>query len=114
MISIVLINYKYLKIYKCNWGDFMYKYITKNRILDFTVFLKIRHKSINTITSYTTNIQKLELFLDGKELSKEQMILPCVGLVNSAASFRSVDLPEPFFPVTRAVCFGYKQKCTFL
>ena len=52
----------------------MSKHITKNRILDFTVSLKIQHRSSNTITSYTTNIQKLELFLNGKELSKEQML----------------------------------------
>lgn len=49
-------------------------YITKNRILDFTVSLKIQHRSPNTITSYTTNIQKLELFLGGSELTKEQML----------------------------------------
>jgi len=48
--------------------------ITKNRILDFTVSLQIQHRSANTITSYTTNIQKLELFLDGAELSREQML----------------------------------------
>lgn len=48
--------------------------ITKNRILDFTISLQIQHRSANTITSYTTNIQKLELFLNGAELSKEQMI----------------------------------------
>lgn len=52
----------------------MSTYITKNRIIDFTIFLKINHKSANTIISYTTNIQKLELFLGGKELTKEQMI----------------------------------------
>ncbi|MCI8378521.1 MAG: site-specific integrase [Lachnospiraceae bacterium] len=48
--------------------------ITKNRILDFTISLQIQHRSPNTITSYTTNIQKLELFLNGAELSKEQML----------------------------------------
>lgn len=48
--------------------------ITKNRILDFTVSLQIQHRSPNTITSYTTNIQKLELFLNGAELSKERML----------------------------------------
>ena len=53
----------------------MSKYITKNCILDFIIYLKVKNKSINTITSYTTNIQKLELFLNGKELSKEQMLL---------------------------------------
>ncbi len=52
----------------------MSKNITKNRILDFTIFLQIQHRSPNTITSYTTNIQKLELFLNGAELSKEQML----------------------------------------
>ncbi len=52
----------------------MSTHITKNRILDFTVSLKIRQKSPNTITSYTTNIQKLELFLGGSELTKEQMM----------------------------------------
>ena len=49
--------------------------ITKNRIFDFTVSLKIQHRSHNTIASYTTNIQKLELFLGGSELTKEQMLL---------------------------------------
>ena len=48
--------------------------ITKNRILDFAVSLQIQHRSPNTITSYTTNIQKLELFLNGAELSKERML----------------------------------------
>lgn len=48
--------------------------ITKNRILDFTISLQVQHRSVNTIASYTTNIQKLELFLDGAELSKEQML----------------------------------------
>ncbi|HBI62483.1 MAG TPA: hypothetical protein DDY31_14940, partial [Lachnospiraceae bacterium] len=52
----------------------MSKNITKNRILDFTVSLQIQHRSPNTITSYTTNIQKLELFLNGAELSKERML----------------------------------------
>ena len=52
----------------------MSSYITKKRILDFTISLQIQHRSINTITSYTTNIQKLELFLDGDELSKEKML----------------------------------------
>lgn len=51
----------------------MSTHITKNRILDFTVSLKIQHMSQNTITSYTTNIHKLELFLGGSELTKEQM-----------------------------------------
>jgi len=51
----------------------MSKEITKNRILDFTISLQIQHRSANTITSYTTNIQKLELFLNGAELSKERM-----------------------------------------
>jgi len=48
--------------------------ITKNRILDFTISLQVQHRSANTIISYTTNIQKLELFLNGAELSKEQML----------------------------------------
>ena len=48
--------------------------ITTNRILDFIVSLQIQHRSPNTITSYTTNIQKLELFLNGAELSKDQML----------------------------------------
>ena len=48
--------------------------ITKNRILDFTVSLQIQHRSPNTIISYTTNIQKLELFLNGAELSKDKML----------------------------------------
>jgi len=52
----------------------MPKNITKSRILDFTVSLQIQHKSANTITSYTTNIQKLEFFLNGAELSKERML----------------------------------------
>lgn len=52
----------------------MSKYITKKRILDFTISLQIQHRSNNTIASYTTNIQKLELFLDGAELSKEKML----------------------------------------
>ncbi|RKI43916.1 hypothetical protein D7V86_02035 [bacterium D16-51] len=52
----------------------MSKNITKNRILDFTISLQVQHRSANTITSYTTNIQKLELFLNGEELSKEQML----------------------------------------
>ncbi len=53
----------------------MSTYITKNRILDFTVSMKIQQRSANTINSYTTNIQKLELFLRGAELTKEQMLL---------------------------------------
>ncbi|MCI8377460.1 MAG: site-specific integrase [Lachnospiraceae bacterium] len=48
--------------------------ITKSRILDFTISLQVQHRSPNTITSYTTNIQKLELFLNGAELTKEQML----------------------------------------
>ncbi len=53
----------------------MSTHITKNRILDFTVSMKIQQRSANTINSYTTNIQKLELFLRGEELTKEQMLL---------------------------------------
>ena len=53
----------------------MSTHITKNRILDFTVSMKIHQRSANTINSYTTNIQKLELFLRGAELTKEQMLL---------------------------------------
>lgn len=53
----------------------MSTHITKNRILDFTVSMKIQQRSANTINSYTTNIQKLELFLRGAELTKEQMLL---------------------------------------
>lgn len=53
----------------------MSTHITKNRILDFTVSMKIQQRSTNTINSYTTNIQKLELFLRGAELTKEQMLL---------------------------------------
>ena len=52
----------------------MSAYITEKRILDFTISLQIQHRSANTITSYTTNIQKLELFLNGAELSKERML----------------------------------------
>lgn len=52
----------------------MSKSITKNRILDFTVSLQVQHRSANTIASYTTNIQKLELFLGGAELSRERML----------------------------------------
>ena len=48
--------------------------ITKNRMLDFTVSLQVQHRSSNTIASYTANIQKLELFLGGAELSKERML----------------------------------------
>lgn len=48
--------------------------ITKSRILDFTISLRIQHRSTNTITSYTTNIQKLEFFLNGAELSREKML----------------------------------------
>lgn len=52
----------------------MSTYITPNRILDFTLVLKRENRSSNTVKSYTTNIQKLELFLDGAELSKKQML----------------------------------------
>ena len=48
--------------------------ITRNRVIDFTVYLQIQHRSSNTITSYTTNLQKLELYLNGEELSKEKML----------------------------------------
>lgn len=48
--------------------------ITKNRILDFTFSLRIQHRSANTINSYTTNIQKLEFFLNGADLTKERML----------------------------------------
>lgn len=53
----------------------MSTHITKNRILDFTVSMKIKQRSANTINSYTTNIQKPELFLREAELTKEQMLL---------------------------------------
>lgn len=36
--------------------------ITKKRIMDFALSLKVQQRSANTITSYTTNIRKLELF----------------------------------------------------
>lgn len=52
----------------------MSKRITKNKILDFTISLQVHQKSANTITSYTSNIQKLELFLNGAELTKDKMI----------------------------------------
>lgn len=52
----------------------MSTHITQNRISDFTISLQVQHRSANTIVSYTTNIQKLELFLDGAELSKERML----------------------------------------
>lgn len=53
----------------------MSTYITPNRILDFTLILQHENRSRNTVKSYTTNIQKLELFLDGAELSRNRMLL---------------------------------------
>jgi len=69
----------------------MSTYITKNRLLDFTVSLQVQHRSINTISAYTTNIQKLELFLNGRELSKEQMLSYKKWLSNQGLKQRTIN-----------------------
>lgn len=69
----------------------MSTYITENRISDFTVSLEIHHMSANTISSYTQNIQKLELFLNGRELSKEQMLLYKQWLSDQGLKQRTVN-----------------------
>lgn len=52
----------------------MSKYITPDRILDFTLYMQKQNWSANTVSSYSINIKKLELFLNGSELSKDQML----------------------------------------
>ena len=69
----------------------MSAYITQNRILEFTVSMKIQHRSANTITSYTANLQKLRLFLDGAELSKEKMLSYKRWLMNQGLKQRTVN-----------------------
>lgn len=69
----------------------MSAYITENRILDFTVSLQIHHRSANTITSYTTNIQKLELFLNGAELSREKMLSYKQWLIDQGFKQRTIN-----------------------
>ncbi len=51
----------------------MSTYITSERISYFISILKEKGKSDNTISSYSSNINKLVLFLDGSGLSKEYM-----------------------------------------
>lgn len=69
----------------------MSTYITESRILEFAVSLQVQHRSTNTITSYTTNIQKLELFLNGSELTKEQMLSYKQWLFNQGLKLRTVN-----------------------
>ena len=69
----------------------MSTYITKSRILDFTVSLENHHMSANTISSYSKNIQKLELFLDGRELSKEHMLFYKRWLFDQGLKQRTVN-----------------------
>ncbi|MCI9079047.1 MAG: tyrosine-type recombinase/integrase [Lachnospiraceae bacterium] len=52
----------------------MSAYITPKQISYFISVLHKAGKSDNTITSYSRNIKKLVLFLDGSELSKPQMV----------------------------------------
>lgn len=73
-------------------GRTVYKCITKNQIMDFTASLQMQHKSVNTIVSYTTNIQKLELFLNGSELSKEQMLSYKQWLIGQGLKHRTVNV----------------------
>lgn len=54
---------------------FISTYITPNRLSYFIFMLNKKGKSVNTISSYKRNINKLVLFLDGAELSKEKMFL---------------------------------------
>lgn len=53
----------------------MSKYITQDNISYFVSILKKEGKSDNTIFSYTTNINKLIIFLNGDALSKEKMCI---------------------------------------
>ncbi|MCI9080323.1 MAG: site-specific integrase [Lachnospiraceae bacterium] len=48
-------------------------YITPEKISYFIYMLNQKNKNANTIAAYSNNIKKLVLFLDGSELSKEQM-----------------------------------------
>jgi len=52
----------------------MSTYITSKQISYFISVLQKTGKSDNTITSYSRNIKKLVIFLDGSELSKLQML----------------------------------------
>lgn len=54
--------------------DFMPAYITSKQISYFISVLQKTGKSNNTIISYSRNIKKLVLFLNGSELSKPQML----------------------------------------
>ncbi|MCI8747655.1 MAG: site-specific integrase [Lachnospiraceae bacterium] len=51
----------------------MYTYITPDMLSCYITTLKNNGKSANTISSYTRNINKLVLFLDGSELSYKKM-----------------------------------------
>lgn len=51
----------------------MSTYITTNQISHFISILYDQGKSSNTITSYAMNINKLVLFLNGAELTKDKM-----------------------------------------
>ena len=51
----------------------MSAYITSDRLSDFYSALQKDNKSLNTISTYSRNINKLVCFLNGSELSIEQM-----------------------------------------
>lgn len=66
-------------------------YITKKCIVDFGISMKKHHRSRNTIVSYMANIQKLELYLDGRELTTEEMISYKKWLVQQGFKRRTIN-----------------------
>lgn len=70
----------------------MSTYVTKKKIRDFVTSLQMQHRSDNTIVSYTASIQKLEMFLDGAELSKERMISYKQWLLKQGIKRRTINV----------------------
>lgn len=81
----------------CIYGDrkggvyFMSAYITPKQISYFISVLQKNGKSDNTIISYSRNIKKLVLFLDGSELSKPQMMAYKKWLQNKGFKSRTIN-----------------------
>lgn len=66
-------------------------YITSEKVSYFIYMLNKKNKNANTIAAYSNNIKKLVLFLDGSELSKEQMYAYREWLSKSGLKKRTVN-----------------------
>lgn len=69
----------------------MSAYITQKQISYFISVLHKTGKSKNTIISYSKNIEKLVLFLNGSELSKSQMVAYKKWLLDKGFKHRTIN-----------------------